>query len=180
MDWRRSNGPCAPTVYFVAPVMCVYLCVCLFVLRSLTNAYPSSGLPAFLRWCVRSCVPSFLVLCPSDVLLDAEDSALSSRGAILDVEGQAILLKLETLGAPTFGVGAVDGGDGGGGGEQTTAVGDGDGISNGHGHAVEKCRGWGAVEGGVKRAISLRCASGKRARYAAELSDELRCLEEAR
>lgn len=146
----------------------------------------SSFVPSFVCSFLRSFVPSFLVLCPSDVLLDAEDSALSSRGAILDVEGQALLLKLGTLGAPSFGAGAVDGGDGdgggggGGGGEQTTAVVDGDGISNGHDHPVEKCRGWGAVERGVKRAISLRCSRGKRARYAAELSDALRCLEEAR
>lgn len=47
-------------------------------------------------------------------------------------------------------------------------------------HAGEAGVGWNVLQGGVKRAICLRCAAGRRAKYAEELSDALQCLEEAR
>ncbi|CAM9922542.1 unnamed protein product, partial [Laminaria digitata] len=40
------------------------------------------------------------VLSSGDVVLDAEDRTLARRGAILDTEGQAILLRLRALGSP--------------------------------------------------------------------------------
>lgn len=84
----------------------------------------------------------------SDILLDAEDRDLASRGAVLDVEGQALLIRLRAC---------------------HSAIGKGGGDC-----------GWGMLESSVKRALGLRCLVGKRGRYADELTDALRGLEQAR
>lgn len=128
-----------------------------------------------------------------DVLLDAEDNNLASRGAILDTEGQALLLRLRDLGPPDIiasgsaVAGAKAGAGAGGTGaapqqrssdtttthENIGAEGGGDG-------------GWHAVESSLRGAISLRYVgrgggrAGGRARYVEQLSDALRGLEQAR
>lgn len=99
----------------------------------------------------------------SDVILDADDRALGSRGAILDVEGVALLVKLGAVGhlAPADPVRS----------------------QSSHGKLEEEeenDHGWRAIEVEIRRAIGLRCNGGRKEQYAEELARALRGLEEAR
>lgn len=98
----------------------------------------------------------------SEVILDADDRALGSRGAILDVEGLALLVKLGAVGhlAPADPVRS----------------------QSAHGKFEEEDgdHGWKTVEVEIRRAIGLRCNEGRRGQYAEELVRALRGLEEAR
>ncbi|CAM9801119.1 unnamed protein product, partial [Ectocarpus sp. 12 AP-2014] len=135
-----------------------------------------------------------------DIILDAEDQNLLNRGAVLDTEGQAIILRLRVLGPPAATSAAADVATVTAAAdpqrerskEATTQLStynstDGDeGISLAAGGMGDVGGGWGAVESGVRQAIGLRCAgrggglAGGRARYADELAEALRTLEEAR
>ncbi|CAB1118703.1 unnamed protein product [Ectocarpus sp. CCAP 1310/34] len=135
-----------------------------------------------------------------DIILDAEDQNLLNRGAVLDTEGQAIILRLRELGPPAATSAATDVATAAAAAdpqrerskEATTQLsayngtdGD-DGVSLAAGGMGDVGGGWGAVESGVRQAIGLRCAGrggglvGGRARYADELAEALRTLEEAR
>lgn len=119
---------------------------------------------------------------------------------MLDTEGQAIILRLRELGPPAVTSAATD--------VPTTpsaadpqrkrskeaitqlstynSTDSDDGVGLAAGGMVDVGGGWGAVESGVRQAIGLRCAgrggglAGGRARYADELAEALRTLEEAR
>lgn len=118
------------------------------------------------------------VPCPhsenSDVVLDAEDRAIFNRGAILDVEGQALLTRLRAIGSPVGNASRADAAAPRNGDYASDERSSSDGA-NGSGDY-----GWGALETGVRRAIDLRCSRGRRGYYAEELSDALRALEQAR
>ncbi|CAM9267073.1 unnamed protein product [Ectocarpus sp. 6 AP-2014] len=135
-----------------------------------------------------------------DIILDAEDQNLLSRGAVLDTEGQAIILRLRELGPPAATSAATDVATAPAAAdpqrkqskEATTQLSTynstdgGDGVSLAAAGMGDVGGGWGAVESGVRQAIGLRCAgrggglAGGRARYADELAEALRTLEEAR
>ena len=122
-------------------------------------------------WCTISRSRFFFVRIgrrSSDVLLDADDRALGSRGAILDVEGLALLMKLGALGDPPP---AASAGLRSSGGETRKD----DGPT-----AAEECHGWRALEHEVRLTIGLRYTGGRRGLYAEELAQALRELEEAR
>ncbi|CBJ27434.1 conserved unknown protein [Ectocarpus siliculosus] len=135
-----------------------------------------------------------------DIILDAEDQNLLNRGAVLDTEGQAIILRLRELGQPAATSAATDVATAPAAADPqrkqskgaTTQLstynstdGD-DGVSLAAGGMGDVGGGWGAVESGIRQAIGLRCAgrggglAGGRARYADELAEALRTLEEAR
>lgn len=128
----------------------------------------------------------------SDILLDAEDRALASRGAILDKEGQALLLRLRALKPPAGGGAANATGAAAAAAvypqqrsskliAQGSDPADGEVAATGAGGGADG--GWEAVESSLRHAFGLRYVSrgGRgRSRYAEEILDALRGLEQAR
>ena len=125
----------------------------------------------------------------SDILLDDEDRNLASRGAILDKEGQALLLRLRALG-PLAGGSAASATDAAAAAtaaapprQRSSNLIAPDNTHSNNGDLSDAGGGWEALESSLRHAISLRYVSkgGRgRSRYAEELSDALRELEEAR
>lgn len=116
-----------------------------------------------------------------EILLDAEDKVVADRGAILDIEGQALLLQLGALGSPDrMETGSTSSPDDTVGAEPflvRTSGRTGGGRNSG---PEVGGQGWNELQKGVERAMRLRCAPGRRAKYTEELCAALRSLEEVR